>query len=130
MINKISGPVVPSSGNRGRRIFVSRHPGAIAWAKRHPWGMLVEFVKHIEVNDISANDVVIGTLPIHLVAEICARGAHYMHLALSLKISQRGSELSADDLDAAGAHLVAYRALQVPITFKSIPAGKFSSKIC
>ncbi|WP_374326929.1 CRISPR-associated protein Csx16 [Azonexus sp.] len=113
--DKPFGSLAQPTAGRERRIFVSRHPGAIAWARRHPWGMLAEFVTHLEVSDVSADDVVIGTLPIHLVAEICARGAHYLHLAISLKNTQRGSELSADELDAAGAHLVAYRAFPVPI---------------
>ena len=94
---------------RGRRFFVSRHSGAIEWARRHPWGRQLEFTRHLDINEIRSCDTVIGTLPIHHAHAICARGAHYLHLVLDLDESQRGTELTADELDAAGARLIAYR---------------------
>ena len=99
-----------SEQRQGTRYFVSRHPGAIAWARRHPWGKTLDVVSHLDPATVTRNDTVIGTLPIHLVAAICARGAIYLHLELSLAAHQRGRELSADDLDAAGAFLRVYHA--------------------
>lgn len=95
---------------RGTRYFVSRHPGAIAWARRHPWGKTLRVVSHLDPENVARHDTVIGTLPIHLVATICARGALYLHLEMSLSENPRGCELTADDLDAAGASLRAYHA--------------------
>ena len=95
-----------------RRFFVSRHRGAIEWARRHPWGVRLQFVRHLEVESVRCGDTVIGTLPIHHVAAICARGAHYLHVTFSLSEKQRGTELTADELDAAGARLVAYHATE------------------
>ncbi|MDW8324914.1 MAG: CRISPR-associated protein Csx16, partial [Burkholderiales bacterium] len=52
--------------------FVSRHPGAIKWAARK--GIRVDRqVDHLDVDVVQAGDVVIGTLPVHLAAEVCAR---------------------------------------------------------
>lgn len=89
------------------RYFVSRHPGAIAWARKHrvvfdAWG------DHLDPGQVVKGDTVIGSLPIHLVAEVCARGATYQHLQFDVSPQQRGRELEADDLDALGARLVGY----------------------
>jgi CRISPR-associated protein Csx16 len=90
----------------GRCFFVSRHLGAIEWAKRFPWAERAQFVSHLEMAQVVPGDTVIGTLPVQLAAEVCARGAFYRHLSISLLAEQRGQELSADDMEAAGACLV------------------------
>ncbi len=95
----------PAEAPPPRRFFVSRHPGAIAWARRHHWAVRAQFVEHLDVADIVAGDVVIGTLPVHLAAAVCARGARYLHLTIPLAAAQRGSELNAQALEDAGAWL-------------------------
>lgn len=63
--------------------FVSRHPGARDWAAAE--GIVVdEFIAHLDVTKAHAGDVVIGSLPVNLAAEVCARGARYLHLSLDL----------------------------------------------
>lgn len=89
--------------------FVSRHLGAIEWARRHHWGVRAVHVTHLDPHVVNPGDTVIGTLPIHIAAEVCERGACYLHLALDLVAEQRGSELSPEELDAANARLVPYR---------------------
>jgi CRISPR-associated protein Csx16 len=91
-----------------RHFFVSRHRGAIDWARRHPWAIRADFLPHLDLARVAHGDIVIGTLPVHLVAAVCARGAKYLHLTINLMAQQRGQELTADELDAAGAHLVPY----------------------
>ncbi len=87
--------------------FVSRHPGAIAWAARQ--GLAVDRqVTHLDLAEIKADDTVIGTLPIHLAAEVCARGARFFNLSLDLPPEVRGRELSADDLERFGARIEPY----------------------
>ena len=87
--------------------FVSRHAGAIAWAKRH--GIAPDFwVHHLEITRICAGDQVVGTLPVPMAAAVCALGAHYLHLDVPQSVAQRGRELSADDLDAVGASVRRY----------------------
>ncbi len=89
---------------RGTVWFVSRHPGAVAWAERH--GIAVDRqVAHLDVEAVQAGDVVIGTLPVHLAAEVCQRGARFLNLSLDIPPEARGRELSADELEAFGARL-------------------------
>ncbi len=95
--------------SKPRHFFVSRHRGAIDWARRHPWAIRADFLPHLDLAQIVRGDIVIGTLPVHLVAAVCARGAKYLHLTIDLAAPQRGQELTADELDAAGARLVHYR---------------------
>lgn len=84
--------------------FVTRHPGAVEWARRH--GIMVDRrVTHLEPMDVETGDIVMGTLPVNLAAEVCARGARYLHLSLDLPSEARGLELTAADLDRFGAKL-------------------------
>lgn len=88
--------------------FVSRHPGAVEWARKQ--GLAVDRrVEHVDPGQVTAGDVVIGTLPVPLAAAVCARGARYIHHSIELPPSFRGRELSADDLERFGARLGAYR---------------------
>lgn len=87
--------------------FVTRHPGAIEWARRQ--GLTVDRqIAHLDPSQLNPGDTVIGTLPVHLAAEVCARGGHYLHLSLDLPPEVRGQELSADQLVAYGARLESY----------------------
>ncbi|MBI4755522.1 MAG: CRISPR-associated protein Csx16 [Betaproteobacteria bacterium] len=87
--------------------FVSRHPGAVEWARRR--GLVVDrWMAHLDLEEVAAGDVVIGTLPIQIAAGVCSRGGRYLHLRLDLPAHQRGRELSADELEAAGAELEEY----------------------
>lgn len=84
--------------------FVTRHPGAVEWARRR--GIVVDrWVTHLEPIDVEAGDVVMGTLPVNHAAAICARGARYLNLSLDLPAQARGRELTAADLDRYGAKL-------------------------
>jgi CRISPR-associated protein Csx16 len=87
--------------------FVSRHPGAVAWAQAQ--GLPVEhWVPHLDVAAVQAGDTVAGTLPMHLAAQVCARGARYLHLSLDLPPHWRGQELDARQISQAGARLERY----------------------
>ena len=87
--------------------FVSRHPGAIEWAGRQ--GLRIDHqIAHLDPASIAPGDIVIGTLPVNLAAEVCARGGRYLNLSLDLPPTARGRELSADELDAFGARIEGY----------------------
>ncbi len=89
---------------KGITWFVSRHPGAIEWAKRQ--GLAIDrWVEHLDPSAVGAGDTVIGTLPVNLAATICERGAHYFHLSLKVPAEWRGRELSADDLRSLAVHI-------------------------
>jgi CRISPR-associated protein Csx16 len=78
--------------------FVSRHPGAIEWAKRQKLNV-TQFVAHLDTAQVQPGDTVIGSLPVNLAAQVCAIGAAYWHVSVALPITLRGQELSADELD-------------------------------
>lgn len=97
-----------AGGHIGKTYFISRHPGAVEWAARR--GLRVdEVIEHLDIATIQGGDTVIGTLPIHLAAEVCARRARFLYLSLDLPAEARGRELTADDLDRYGARLEAFR---------------------
>lgn len=93
--------------------FISRHPGARDWAASQ--GIAVDrMVSHLDPLTIQPGDLVLGTLPVNLAAQVCARGGRYLHLSLDLPAPMRGQELSADDMSRLGARLEEYLIRQVP----------------
>lgn len=84
--------------------FISRHPGASEWA-RHEGIMVDERVAHLDIDRVKSGDTVAGTLPVNLAAQICARGAHYLHLTLEIPAEARGKELSAEQMRQFDARL-------------------------
>ena len=84
--------------------FVSRHPGALQWMQQY--GPAFDcHVAHLDPVQVQPDDSVIGTLPVHLAAQVCARGAAYWHLALAVPAEARGGEFDATELLALGATL-------------------------
>lgn len=92
--------------------FVSRHPGALDWAAQV--GIQVDhLVAHLQTEDIQCGDLVLGTLPVQLAAQVCERGARYLHLSLDIPQSLRGKDLTADDMRICGARLEEFRVQKV-----------------
>lgn len=87
--------------------LVTRHPGTVQWMRHHgtPFD---RHVTHLYLQDVQPGDTVIGTLPIHLAAQVCARGAHYWNLTLQLPEHTRGRELAAEELGQFHAALEQY----------------------
>ncbi len=84
--------------------FVSRHEGAVRWAQQQ--GLSVDsVVPHLDPAVVHAGDTVIGTLPVHLAAQVCHAGARYVHLRLDVPAELRGRELDAAGLDRHHASL-------------------------
>lgn len=93
--------------------FVSRHPGAIEWARQY--GLRVDrLVSHIDSTQVQAGDTVMGTLPVQLAAAVCQQGATYFHLTLDLPAHWRGRELNAEELRHCNARLEAFEVRPVP----------------
>jgi len=85
-----------------RTILVTRHAGAREWVTRQ--GIVVdEILEHLPPEKIdktiNPGDLVIGSLPVSLVAQICRRGGRYKHLSMNIPPDARGRELSADDME-------------------------------
>jgi CRISPR-associated protein Csx16 len=94
-----------------RTYFATRHSGAIEWLRRQE--ITATIVEHLDVGHVQPGDLVLGTLPVHVVAALNAKGIRFKHLAYDTPRELRGQELSADDLERLGARLVEYRAEQV-----------------
>jgi CRISPR-associated protein Csx16 len=87
--------------------FITRHPGAIAWASQQ--GINVDRqIAHLDSNDIQPGDTVIGSLPVNLAAEVCQRDAAYVHMTLNVPENWRGKELTAEQMIECGACLEGY----------------------
>ena len=64
-----------------------------------------QIVPHLDISVIRHGDVGVGTLPIHLAAEIQRLGGRYIHLSFEVPFELRGVELTSDQLNAIGANL-------------------------
>ena len=87
--------------------FVSRHSGARDWAARHAPEAVLR--GHLDIDDVASGDIVLGTLPVPLAAAVTARGGRYFHLMFEVAEDERGTELSAEQLEARGARLVEFK---------------------
>lgn len=84
--------------------FISRHPGAIEWIKSS--GVKVDkFKEHLCIEEISSGDVVIGVLPLTLVAKVCAKGARFLGMEFTQTRESRGTELTSETLEAMNCRL-------------------------
>jgi CRISPR-associated protein Csx16 len=93
--------------------FVSRHPGAIAWAADQ--GLRIDHhLSHLDAALIQPGDTVIGTLPVHLAAAVCSQGVRFFNLSLDLPPGWRGRELDADELSRCNARLEPFDVRTVP----------------
>ena len=70
-------------------------------------------VSHLDAVGIAAGDTVIGTLPVNLAAEVCARGGRYVHLSLRLPREARGEEMSTVEMCRFGATLEEFKVQRV-----------------
>ncbi|NVO23316.1 CRISPR-associated protein Csx16 [Donghicola mangrovi] len=91
--------------------FVSRHQATMEWAKGQH--IAANFVSHLDIAKVQQNDRVYGTLPIQLVAEVCAKGARYFHVILDLPAEHRGKELTMVDLQRFGIRLQEFMAKEI-----------------
>lgn len=92
--------------------FISRHTGAVQWAEQQ--GISVDRqLSHLEIDRIQAGDIVIGSLPVNLVARLNQKEAHYLHLSLNLPPEWRGQELNPEQMRQCHARLEEYRVTKV-----------------
>ncbi len=85
--------------------FITRHAGAIQWAKLQQLQFDIHLEHLLNIDELNAGDVIIGTLPINLVAQLNERGVRYIHLSLEIPADLRGVELTAEQLQQCKASL-------------------------
>lgn len=95
-------------------LVVTGHDGAVEWLARRGYGG-AKRVEHFDPSLVTAGDVVVGTLPVHLVADLTARGVRYLHLVLDLTAGARTERrnLTADEMDGFNARIQEFRAFPV-----------------
>lgn len=92
--------------------FITRHQGAKDWAARQ--GFDAEIISHFDTKIVEKGDIVLGTLPVNLIAEICERKGSYHHLVINIPAELRGVEMTADKMEELGATLEEFIVIRVP----------------
>ena len=92
--------------------LVTRHPGALDWLQSQVVQPSIHIAHLTDLHIVKQDDDVFGTLPLYLIAAVCARGARYFHLDVQLPDYLRGAELSAQQLTDLNAALVEYTVLR------------------
>lgn len=74
--------------------FISRHPAALAWVNKQNI-KIDHWLEHLlDLSLFVSGDVVLGTLPIQLVAALNQKGVQYGHFSLTVPPQWRGAELN------------------------------------
>jgi CRISPR-associated protein Csx16 len=88
--------------------LVTRHAGALEWMQAQVTEP-VQHIAHLDDNTpLFAGDCVAGSLPIHQVAALNARGVRYLHLCVNMPAKLRGQELTSKQLHELNAYLQEY----------------------
>lgn len=100
--------------------FITRHPGAIAWAEQQ--GITVDRqIAHLDIDLVQPGDTIIGSLPVNLASQVCDKGATYVHLSMNVPEQWRGQELNTAQMAECGARLERYQ-LTTPPGLESLRA--------
>ncbi|MBK9496385.1 MAG: CRISPR-associated protein Csx16 [Xanthomonadales bacterium] len=102
--------------------LVTRHPGALAWLQSQGFRE-VRHVPHLDPKLVKPDDAVVGTLPLHLAAEVCGKGARFLGLSIDVPAELRGRELTSDELVQLGARLEQYEVQTAPANERPGGAG-------
>jgi CRISPR-associated protein Csx16 len=76
--------------------LVSRHPGAQTWLSQQ--GFQGQQIAHLDIDAVASGDIVIGSLPIHLVAALTVKSIEYWHMSMTVPECWRGTELTAEQM--------------------------------
>lgn|SRR5690554_5901823 len=106
--------------------FVTRHAGALEWLKSQIQAPAIHLDHIDEIADIKHGDVVIGTLPVHMAANVCSQGARYFHITLDLPREWRGKDLTAQQLEQLGTTLTEY--MVTPVNHENTHSAKTLQK--
>lgn len=97
-------------------IFVTRHKGAIEWARRHGvLGTKTVFAKTVPnltediLSEINEKYTIVGDLPVHIAARVCAKGARFFYLDIGDKDKSSIKELTANEMEMCGTRIIEYR---------------------
>ena len=104
-----------------KKYFVTRHRGAITWAANGGVKARKVETENFDTSIVEPGDIVMGTLPVHLAAQVNARGGHYWHLSMDIPVEHRGKELSALQMAEFGARLEEFRLVGLGVRVSIAP---------
>lgn len=82
-----------------RKIIVTSHEGTIKWMAENGVKASKIVMDSFDPSTVKPTDTVIGTLPLHLAAEVIRRGGRYWNFVLDIPRSlRRKKELTAEDI--------------------------------
>ncbi|MBS0212718.1 MAG: CRISPR-associated protein Csx16 [Proteobacteria bacterium] len=93
--------------------LVTRHEGTCRWVEVMAEDDKLPFpidqaIEHLELDSLHKGDIVVGTLPIHVAAQLHERGVKFWALDIDTPPELRGSELGPAELHLCGARLTRY----------------------
>ncbi len=88
-----------------KTIIVTRHPGAVEWLRRK--GFQGEVIQHLAEIPTEPTRVV-GVLPLVLAYQLLAAGHEVYLIEFPVRNGPRGQELTAEEMEAAGAKLLRF----------------------
>ena len=88
------------NGMSSRKLIISNVEGTIRWLKSKPVFRDFEPVPYLGrlVDQLEPGDIVVGTLPLALAADVCAKGAEYWHINFR-RPRAKGRTLTAEELE-------------------------------
>lgn len=91
--------------------IITRHMGSVQWIKNNlPNPQDKTIVQpHLDPNIIHPGDMVIGVLPLHIIADIGTKGADFYSLDITCPPELRGRELDLQTLEDLHPKLTKYR---------------------
>ncbi len=92
--------------------LVTRHKGAAEWVLSNAAKYSVEIdrvIPHLDIELLIPGDVVVGTLPIQMVALLTELGVGYVHLSLTVTMDIRGMELTCEEMYRRDARLERFK---------------------
>lgn len=95
--------------------IVTRHAGAIQWLLWKGYsGDIVPHWNQAKTAQLNPGDLVVGTLPLHMIPGILGRGAEFLMISLpGIALAQREESLTPAEMEAAGAKLYRISALSM-----------------
>jgi CRISPR-associated protein Csx16 len=96
--------------------LISRHPATKAWLTSHYKDEEIVELEHLtneQIDELKPHHKVVGTLPVHLAAQVCSKGVQFFSLEMNVPPELRGSELSIEQMEAFGAKLVEYHVKEI-----------------
>lgn len=96
--------------------IVTRHTGAVEWLRTK--GYDGEVAPHLDSDQIKGGNLYIEVLPIPVIKQILDAGSRFFLVVLpDVAFSQRGQEMSPEEMDRAGARLTEVKSIElVPVS--------------